>query len=98
MLESEVETHLVQECELRGFFECKFKAPGCAGVPDRIVVGNGLTAFVELKRPGEKPRKLQKAIIARIRAAGGIACIADTKEKVDAVLNALEAGKRPDGN
>lgn len=84
--ESVIEEYLRNRCDQLGYLCYKFKAPSNAGVPDRIVIGNGHTVFVELKRPGEKPRKLQVAQIRRMREAGATVFVADTTELVDEVL------------
>ena len=44
-----VETYLKKECEKQNFTCYKFTSPGTTGVPDRIVIGNGQTIFVETK-------------------------------------------------
>lgn len=91
-LESIIESYFRKQCAARGFWERKFPAGG--GVPDRIVIAPTLTAFVELKRPGEKPRKLQLAVHRQIREAGGAVFVASTKSEVDAVLDAIAEGKK----
>ena len=59
MREAVVERYFKKRCESEGFLCYKFTSPGTDGVPDRVIIGHGLTVFVELKAPGEKPRKLQ---------------------------------------
>ncbi len=91
-LESSIENYFQKQCTLRGFWQRKFPAGG--GVPDRIVIAPALTAFVELKRPGEKPRKLQLVIHRQMRNAGGAVFVASTKDEVDAVLDAIQEGRK----
>lgn len=62
---------------------------GITGVPDRIVVLNGHTVFVELKAPGGKPRPLQTARIAQLRAAGAQVHVVDTEEGAAALVSDL---------
>ena len=81
--EGRIESYLVRQCKIHGLLCYKFTAPSTAGVPDRIVIGNGQTVFVELKAPGEKPRALQIAIHRQIRAHGGTVFVIDTKTGVD---------------
>ncbi|WP_315067725.1 hypothetical protein [uncultured Clostridium sp.] len=61
MEENRVERRLVMRVEeIRGK-AYKWNPLGVKGVQDRIVLlPDGRTIFVELKAPGEKPRKLQK--------------------------------------
>lgn len=61
----------------------KFVSPGFAGVPDRIVLlPGGRVVFVELKRPGKAPRKLQQYVHGLLKRLGFVVfpCV-DTKEK-----------------
>ena len=62
MRERDVETYFVNLCVRQGWLCEKFTSPSKRGVPDRIVTAgpNGFVCFVELKKPGEKPRKLQE--------------------------------------
>ena len=64
MKEYAVEKHLVQKTQERGGMCIKFTSLGMTGVPDRIVIlPGGKIGFAELKAPGKKPRRLQKAVI-----------------------------------
>lgn len=81
-----IESYLETQSKNRNILCFKFVSPGNKGVPDRILIGNGKTVFVELKAPGEKPRPLQKYVINKMRKAGADVRVADTKEKVNAIL------------
>lgn len=60
MRESRIENRLVREVEKRGGKAPKFVSPGWSGAQDRLVLmPEGRIWFVELKRPGGKPRPLQ---------------------------------------
>ena len=63
MLEKEVEKYLIDQVKKYGGLCYKFTAPGTRAVPDRIVLFSGRTYFIELKRPGGKPRKDQVKMI-----------------------------------
>lgn len=86
-IENDVETYLYTQAKKHNILCYKFTAPSTRGVPDRILIGNGKTIFLELKRPGEKPRKLQFAIHKRMREHGATVFVADTKELVNDVIN-----------
>ena len=62
----------------------KFVSPANSGVPDRILIHNGIITFVELKAPGEKPRKLQEKQIEKLRKHGATVKVIDSIEAVDA--------------
>lgn len=80
-LEREVEAAFRRLGLERGALVLKFVSPGCAGVPDRIVVRPGGTVeFVELKRPGEKPRPLQRAMFAKLAERGCEVSVVDSAE------------------
>lgn len=60
------------------------------GVPDRLVIlpGNKI-GFAELKRPGEKPRPLQKMQIKKLRDLGAFAMVVDSEEKIKEFIEEL---------
>lgn len=81
--EGAVESYFVKQAKKHGFLYFKFTSPSNNGVPDRIIIGHGLTIFVELKAPGEKPRKLQTVVIDDMRNHGANVFVIDTKQVVD---------------
>ena len=89
MRESVVEKYLRKQAEEHGYLCYKFVSPAHNGVPDRVLIGHGLTFFVELKAPGEEPRKLQQRVIERIRDHGGTVYVIDTKEGVNELFETL---------
>ena len=71
MKEYAVEKHLIRKAQARGGACLKFTSPGTAGVPDRIVIlPGGKIGFAELKAPGKKPRRLQRAVIRDLYRRG----------------------------
>ena len=86
-IENDVETYLYKQAKKHDILCYKFTAPSTRGVPDRILIGNGKTIFLELKRPGEKPRKLQVAIHKKMQEHGATVFVADTKELVKDVID-----------
>lgn len=87
--ESVIEHYLKTQAEKNGFICYKFVSPANDGVPDRVLIGHGLTFFVELKAPGEKPRALQEYTFKKMREYGAIVYVIDSKEKVNALINNL---------
>lgn len=92
MIESQVERYLHSKVTANYGLCLKFVSPGTAGVPDRIVIHRGRTMFVELKRPGEKPRPLQKEIARQMSAAGAMVYCLSTTDQVDRFVNELMKG------
>lgn len=89
--ESAVEAHLVGRCAELGLLCLKFTSPGRRAVPDRIVLGHdadghSVTLFVEVKRPGEKPRANQAAMIRYLRDHGAHAVVVDSTTAVNELL------------
>ena len=87
MRETEIENYLKEQVRKMGGLALKFVSPGCTGVPDRIVIlPGGRIGFLEVKAPGEKPRKEQKY---RIRQFGQLGCVVAYADSVEAVDRAL---------
>lgn len=80
--ERDIESGLRRSVERMGGKFMKFTSPGNDGVPDRIaVLPGGRVWFVELKREGEVPTKIQEWQIERLRKLGcNVAVIAGMKE------------------
>lgn len=58
--EAQVQRSIVKDARVNGWL-CMKVDWSQAGYPDLIIIGkNGMVAFVEVKRDGEKPRPLQQ--------------------------------------
>lgn len=68
MLEKSVEKKLVEGVKKLGGRAYKFVSPGNSGVPDRIVVFEGRTYFVELKTDKGRLSPIQKIQIKRLES------------------------------
>lgn len=81
--EREIEAFLRQKIKNRGGLCLKFVSPGWAGAPDRLcLLPGGKIFFVELKRPGERPRKIQLKRHEELRKLGFSVYVIDGKEYV----------------
>nr|WP_300680816.1 VRR-NUC domain-containing protein [uncultured Acetatifactor sp.] len=90
MKESELEKKFCGLVRQAGGKAYKFVSPGNAGVPDRIVVlPGGRVGFVELKRQGEEPRKLQRLRLEELRKLGCLAEAVDGMEAAGAFVAKL---------
>lgn len=90
-LECDTEAYLKARVKALGGECLKFVSPGTAGVCDRLLLlPNGVTAFVELKRLGEAPTALQDRFIRRCHTLGHNAFVASTVAAVEGVLLNLE--------
>ena len=91
MLEKQIERKLCYEVDKLGGM-C-LKQNGVTGIPDRLVLmPGGKKAFVELKAPGEKPRKLQQVRIKQLRKMGFMCFVVDGLEMISDVLDSIKGG------
>lgn len=92
MREKEVEAALVKAVKKRNGMALKFVSPGLDGVPDRIVLlTDGKLAFIELKRPGGRMRKLQEKRKAQLEALGfRVYCVND-KDEIGGILDEIQS-------
>lgn len=85
--EREIEKALVTAVKEKGGICPKWVSPGCAGVPDRVVLmPKGRAAFVEVKRKGEKPRPLQEYRHRQLRALGFKVYVLDDIKNIKQIL------------
>lgn len=89
MLEKDIEKYLVNQCKKNNIIEFKMVSPSNAGIPDRLLLYNGNYIFIELKKPGKKPRKLQIYMINKLKSYGAIVYVADTKKQIDKIINKI---------
>jgi hypothetical protein len=59
VLEKDIEREGMDYAVSRGWFECKFVAPGCKGIPDRFMARAGRVMLVEWKKDREEPTTQQ---------------------------------------
>lgn len=89
--ESEIEDYLVKRIEQLGGVAIKFNPHNNRGLPDRICfLPGGFLLLVELKRPGQRPRKNQERKLSFFRKLGFQATWADTFKRVDAIIEWIQ--------
>lgn len=86
MRESEIEKYLVKRVQALGGEVRKAAWIGRRGAPDRCVMLDGKTIFVELKAPGERAKPHQAREHERMRKMGQTVVVVDSLEGVDEVL------------
>lgn len=87
MKEKEIEQKLLTEVKSHGGVCWKFTSPGTAGVPDRIILmPKGVIAFVEVKAPGEVPRKIQLKRHRQLRALGFRVYVLDNPADIQKII------------
>ena len=84
ILESRIEKHLDETVKKMGGFTRKTVYQGRKAAPDRqVFLPGGIIWFMELKRPGEKPRRDQEAELELLRKNGFKVAVIDTMLGVD---------------
>jgi hypothetical protein len=64
-------------------------------MPDRIVLmPGGRIGFVEVKAPGQKPRKLQIRRHIRLRNLGFLVFVLDDPKEIPDIITAIQEGDR----
>lgn len=90
MLEKVIERKLTDEIKKRDGIA--LKQTGMTGIPDRLVLlPGGHCAFVELKAPGEKPRKLQLLRMKMLQKMGFKAYVVDGTQQIGGVLDEIQS-------
>jgi len=91
VLEKQIERNLCDEVKNKNGM-C-LKQTGLAGIPDRLVLlPDGKCAFVELKAPGEKPRKLQQIRMKQLKKLGFKCYVIDGVEQIKPMLEVIADG------
>lgn len=91
MRESRIEKRLLVNIERLNGICLKCSCIGFNGMPDRMVVYHGKVYFVELKAPGEIPRKLQRFVHKMLADHGFDVYIIDSLEGVEEFIHEIQS-------
>lgn len=89
MKENTLETDARKEAIANGWKVRKIMFVGHKGGPDRLFVKSGRIVFMEIKRPGGKPRPSQSSEIRELRDAGAEVYVCDTMDRIRKCLGIL---------
>lgn len=78
--EGKVQKAIMLAVKAAGGFVRKMAWEGRVGAPDLIIIINGTVTFVEVKRPGEKPRATQVLEHRRMRKRGADVRVVDNEK------------------
>ena len=71
MTEQQIQSKLIKKLESEGFYVLKLSVTNKPGIPDLIAIPkNSDVKFIEVKRPGHKPRTLQVYRIKELQNHG----------------------------
>lgn len=93
--EKYIERKLVQGIQARGGLCIKLICDQMTGLPDRLcLLPRGLIYFVEVKSTGKKPRKIQKAVHAKLKELGFKVIVIDSMLDLDLLFNSIDVYER----
>lgn len=95
--ERKVEHYLDDEVKKLGSVTYKWTSPGRVSVPDRIVIHNGVTAFVEVKTVDGAVSGAQERMMQELHSHGANAFIIHGEQGVDEFIQWLD-GKESTAN
>lgn len=87
--EKRLETYFTKKAEENNCLQYKFTS-GVTGVPDRIMIYNGTTAFVELKAKNGVLSERQKFIIKMMKSHGATVFVPFSKEDIDDIFDSIK--------
>ena len=88
MREKTIEQKLVRAVRICGGICPKLVSPGFDGMPDRLaLLPGGRLAFIEVKRPGQKPRPLQEARHRLLRRLGFRVYVLDRPDQIGGIID-----------
>lgn len=86
--ESVIEADVSRYAVSKGVLTLKLNVSGRRGWPDRIYLFNGRVMFIEFKRQGEQPRKLQEYVHGQLRQHGfGVFVVDNLQQGRDCIDN-----------
>ena len=95
--EKKVEEYLEKRINDLSGLAWKFVSPGTTGVPDRVVMLDGMICFAELKRPkGGRLSDTQKWRVKQINQQRIKAYVIKNLEQVDLLVDSMMRGVLPD--
>lgn len=68
--ESDIQARIIKRLEQQGYMVVKLVLTNMNGIPDLLLLKDGVASFVEVKRPGCKLRELQAYRAEQLRSIG----------------------------
>lgn len=77
LLESDIQKKIIKQLKLKGWDVLRLRSMSEAGWPDLLALKAKQIMFIEVKRPGQVPTKLQEAKIIDLRSKGYTVLVMD---------------------
>lgn len=91
MREKQIEQRLIKAVKDQGGMCPKLISPGTDGMPDRMVLlPEARLGFVEVKKPGAKPKPLQERRHEQLRELGFLVLVLDDPEKIPEIIKEIQ--------
>lgn len=87
--EREIEKYLREKIKEIGGRAIKMVPAFESGIPDRQILYQGRTVFVELKKAGKNPSAIQAVFMRELEKMGFETRVIDSKEKVNQLISFL---------
>ena len=87
-LERDIQASLIKQYEAQGYIVVKLILTNLTGIPDLLLLKDGKASFVEVKRPGQKPRPLQEYRIKQLQQFGFEVRVEDGQEQMKQLSHA----------
>ena len=88
--ENFVENYLTEQAAKHGMLFYKLRTPGSNGIPDRMIINNGRTAYIELKSSTGKLSAVQRVVIRDLLAHGAEVHVLNSREQVDELITDMK--------
>lgn len=89
MLESKIQASILKYLKTEDYFTVKTIVNNKAGVPDIYALKDGISIWIEVKRPGGRVSPIQSYIHSQIREKGGIIFVVDSLDDLKEKLKEL---------
>jgi hypothetical protein len=91
MREKQIEQRLIKAVKDQGGMCPKLISPGTDGMPDRMVLlPEARLGFVEVKKPGAKPRPLQERRHDQLRSLGFLVAVLDDPREIPKIIKEIQ--------
>lgn len=85
--ESKIQRRIIKKLESDGWLVVKLSLTNKNGIPDLLCLKSSRYIWIEVKAPGEKPRKLQEFRHQQLRDHGAEVHVVDSVDWIECFIN-----------